>query len=342
MELMQISKKDFKDFMETLVAGDVEVDGVVRKENQYAFEKLENADDLCLDYDETILPPKKFFLPTKEVLLQFKTKDASSYEDVRTVTERIIVGIHPGDLTAIALLDKAFAEGESDIHYQEKRENSTLIGIYPTVPFKHRFSSSMIKDEYYSTADLMLADIGNDMYAVEVVTDKGKKLIGQSKAVPGKDGLAEMIEKSKTAVPDQKTLSVKRDDLSELLTGKEDHPVFKEHAEKCFSCGSCLWVCPTCYCFDVEDEVDLSLEKGERNRKWDGCMIQNFAEVAGDHNFREEAANRLRHRVFRKGKYLLDRFGVPGCVGCGRCVRACVANIASPLEIINKINGKEN
>ena len=29
---------------------------------------------------------------------------------------------------------------------------------------------------------------------------------------------------------------------------------------------------------------------------------------------------------------------MPGCVGCGRCAEACVAGIASPLEIINEMN----
>jgi len=67
-------------------------------------------------------------------------------------------------------------------------------------------------------------------------------------------------------------------------------------------------------------------------------MMEGFASAAGGHNFRETPANRLRHRVLRKGKYLPEHFHLPGCVGCGRCAQACVAGIASPLEIINEMN----
>ena len=34
--------------------------------------------------------------------------------------------------------------------------------------------------------------------------------------------------------------------------------------ERCLACGTCNLVCPTCYCFDVRDEVALSLDEGER------------------------------------------------------------------------------
>ena len=67
-------------------------------------------------------------------------------------------------------------------------------------------------------------------------------------------------------------------------------------------------------------------------------MMEGFASAAGGHNFRETPANRLRHRILRKGRYLPEHFHLPGCVGCGRCAEACVAGIASPLEIINEMN----
>jgi formate hydrogenlyase subunit 6/NADH:ubiquinone oxidoreductase subunit I len=87
--------------------------------------------------------------------------------------------------------------------------------------------------------------------------------------------------------------------------------------------------------------LDLSLTTGTRVRTWDGCTIANFATAAGGHNFRAQAADRLRHRMFRKGKYLLERFGLAGCVGCGRCAKACVADIANPVDIIAEMKEKE-
>ena len=57
-------------------------------------------------------------------------------------------------------------------------------------------------------------------------------------------------------------------------------------------------------------------------------MLRGFATVADGHNFRPSSAERLRHRVMRKGKLILEKFGITGCTGCGRCDRACVAGIS--------------
>jgi ferredoxin len=59
--------------------------------------------------------------------------------------------------------------------------------------------------------------------------------------------------------------------------------------------------------------------------------------VAGNHNFRDKAVDRYRHRYFRKGKYIYDKIGELGCVGCGRCVRSCTASIANPLAVFNEL-----
>jgi ferredoxin len=56
--------------------------------------------------------------------------------------------------------------------------------------------------------------------------------------------------------------------------------VWHRKAEKCLACGSCNIVCPTCYCFDIREEVDESLKTGRRFREWDGCMLSGFALVA--------------------------------------------------------------
>jgi formate hydrogenlyase subunit 6/NADH:ubiquinone oxidoreductase subunit I len=37
----------------------------------------------------------------------------------------------------------------------------------------------------------------------------------------------------------------------------------------------------------------------------------------------------------------MERFGLPGCVGCGRCKRACVPDIAFPVDILAAMKEKE-
>jgi ferredoxin len=42
----------------------------------------------------------------------------------------------------------------------------------------------------------------------------------------------------------------------------------------CINCGVCTFVCPTCWCFDVQDEVRK--DRGVRIRNWDACMFPLF------------------------------------------------------------------
>ena len=128
-----------------------------------------------------------------------------------------------------------------------------------------------------------------------------------------------------------------------VLASAAKSPVWEKQSEKCYSCGTCNLVCPTCYCFDVLDEMGLSLTEGDRVREWDGCMLEEFAEVAGDENFREDRSQRLRHRMYRKYSYLFTRYDVPFCCGCGRCARQCLVDI-DPVGVINELieaHGKE-
>lgn len=340
MDLLQIARQDFSAHLSSLIGTGPDIIGVVPKGKRFAYAVLEKGDAFTLDYDETILPPKKYLMPPRETLLTFKPLDVHSYQQVTEARPQVLVGVHPCDLAAIALLDKAFSEGQRDCNYLLRRERTTLVGINLTQPYEYRFNSAAMLVPAYAAADVMLTDLGEGTLAVEVLTERGKALLQGSKATAAPATLQKTIDARKSAVKDTLELPVKGAELPAFLADKEDSPVFEARAKKCFSCGSCVLVCPTCYCFDVREELDLSLQSGERVRVWDGCTLESFASVAGNHNFRKTAANRLRHRLFRKGKYLRERFGLSGCVGCGRCAHACTAKIASPAETLNEIAGK--
>ncbi len=66
MELLQISKNDFLKFVESLMAGSTQVVGVVKKDDRFIYDVLDDAKKLALDYDETLLPPKSFIMPPKK------------------------------------------------------------------------------------------------------------------------------------------------------------------------------------------------------------------------------------------------------------------------------------
>jgi sulfhydrogenase subunit beta (sulfur reductase) len=55
-------------------------------------------------------------------------------------------------------------------------------------------------------------------------------------------------------------------------------------------------------------------------------------------HFRKNRADRYRHRLYRKGKYVPAKIdGQIACVGCGRCISACTAKVANPVEVYNKL-----
>jgi sulfhydrogenase subunit beta (sulfur reductase) len=84
------------------------------------------------------------------------------------------------------------------------------------------------------------------------------------------------------------------------------------------------------------DELDLDLRGGRRLRRWDSCQLLDFARVAGGENFRAKRWQRVRHRWHRKFLYLYNQFGRPFCTGCGRCSRACTADI-NIVDVSNEL-----
>jgi len=342
MEIVRITKQHFLAFVDSLIAERrIEVIGPVEAlGGRFSFEPLDAAASLRLDFDETSLSPRKFLLPSRDPLLSYTTGNPESYAPVFDNRLRCIIGVHPGDLTAIALYDKAYAADGVDGQYQVRRRNTLLAGLYPTRTFKYRFTGSMIDPgDCYRTADLMMVDLGDGSLAIEIVTEAGRTLLAGSEAHGADRATIAAMNSRKNAVPDEVSLPIDRLNLPAALAGQERHATFKSRGDKCFSCGSCVQVCPTCICFDVRDKVDLTLKTGIRYRTWDGCTLPNFATVAGGHNFRKTPADRVRHRLYRKTIYMKERYGITGCIGCGRCTRACTADIASIVEMVGDIAG---
>ncbi len=333
MEILKISENDFMSFLDKKIDEKAEkVIGVVKKGSHFVFNELESSDKLALDYDVTMLPPKKYFQPPKELLLKYKPGNPESYRAVNNCDPMAIVGIHYYDLAAIYMMDRAFSEGERDEHYMKKRDNSILVGLYPTKYFKYRFAKSVVRDQAYKVADLMMVKMNGD-YVVEVVSEKGKDFIKGGNFIENTYTLQE-IDDAKNKVKDDQKIPISVELIPDYLGKNHGHPVWEVFGEKCFSCGSCVLVCPTCYCFDVRDEVELNLEEGKRIRIWDGCMLEDFAVCADGHNFRKEKGQRFRHRIYRKGKHLPEKYHYFGCVGCGRCQYSCAADIAGPVKVI--------
>lgn len=335
-----ISKDSFASFVNALIKDNAwDVIGVKSKGDKFAFGPLESASELRMDYDVTLLPPKKYFFPQRETLFTYNLAGGFSAKNPEDTKPTVIIGVHPYDIAALFHMDEIFRETKSDPYYFKKRETSIIIGINIQKMSKWNFSADMGTATVDYGFDIMLTDIGN-RYAVSVGSQKGGELLSKY-ATNVTEALARDIQlvgqkKREIFNMGQQKLNFQAELIPELLKKVYDESGFwEEHSEKCLACGSCVLVCPTCYCFDVKDSTDLSLEQGERIRTWDGCLLEDFAKIASGENFRPTRPTRYRHRYFKKGKYLYDKFGFISCVGCGRCSSNCLPNIANPVDLFN-------
>jgi len=312
--------------------------GVQAKEDRFVFAPLANAGDLRLDYDVTILPPKKYFLPPRETLLRFDRKEG--FESVFDNQPFVLFGVHPYDMVAILQTDKLFAMDHYDTHYFDRRQKATIVVCDVQNASKEVFAGCMDTATIDDGFDILITKIDSE-YLVDIRTEKGQALADTIKDTEDADEMSlklrQLVWADNTKLLQKHKLNVRPDVLPKILDRSYEHPVWEEKAQRCYSCGSCNLVCPTCYCFDVRDDVEWNLQKGKRYRVWDGCLLSEFAAVAGGHNFRRNRADRYRHRYYRKGKYIPEKIGEVACVGCGRCITACTAKIANPVEVYNKL-----
>lgn len=317
---------------------DFKIAAFTKKQSQRLYDYINASDEIVFGCQPTVLSPKKFFFPQNETLLEF-TGEGKFTPKIESFPQ-VLFGIHPCDLNGIKILDEAFADGHGDPNYLSKRENTLIIGLdCNQLCDDHAFCFKTNSHEAKGGYDVMLHH-GGSRFIAEIATEKGKTFIQKYFEYQPADASALdafKAEKKKTFEKEKPFKNLEK--FPALFEENKDHAVWDEEGKRCLSCGSCIMVCPTCYCFDVADEFQLNLKKGERLRRWDACMLSPFAVVAGGENFRPEAKERLKHRINRKFNYLMKKHGQSVCVGCGRCVRACLAEI-SPRTIAEKINGE--
>lgn len=346
-----VSKEAFNTFVQRLAADTVVVAPVKGEDDEFTYAEVQDASALDVEgYTPTLNPPKKYFFPAEEVLFRFQTpsdQPVHSGAEVEVTPEvqsrdTVLLGVRPCDVRAIRLMDRAFEDTYEDENYLRKRDRAIIIGLNCLQPCdEHAFCAAMGSLEAPEGYDLMLTDMG-ESWAVTVGTERGRQLLDECgdvrEVTRGEKEQLERIRERRDAdfEPVRGRLDFPGEEIPDVLGRGEDSPVWREYGKRCLGCGRCNLVCPTCFCFDVQDEVSVDLAAGERKRKWDGCTLLEFARVAGGENFREDRSDRLRHVFYHKGKYAHERYGELFCTGCGRCTRTCLAGIDHP-EVYNAV-----
>ena len=306
----------------------------VRQSEMTNFQEISSADQVDLSLANTTLSPKSIMLPQSEAMFEFNLD--RTVDQVGTLQEtgtdhfpRLIFGIRPCDSRALQLLDLNFnTSSHRDPWWVRRRESTTLVGLACSNPCPTCFCTSVGSGPFATEGlDLLLIDV-DDQFIIQVATEKGQELLDDMRveAEPSrgkKEVVATLMESSlqsiKSVVP---TGALKNHNVNNLFSAE----FWEEVQFACINCGVCTFVCPTCWCFDIQDEV---LEgKGVRLRNWDSCMFPLFTLHGSGHNPRSQKLQRVRQRFMHKLKYFPDKYhqGV-ACVGCGRCVQQCPVNI---------------
>jgi sulfhydrogenase subunit beta (sulfur reductase) len=331
LNYLVLKKELFNDFISVLSRGKKVFAPVPKGYNNFSFEEVTSGDQIALKYIPTILPPKKFFLPQHETLLEFKIGKTLNAQPVVEYEPIIIFGVHTCDLAGIQCLNMVFSERPKDYHYLMRKRSVVLIGLECN-EYCDEYANCHLMGASFPTGgyDLFFTDLG-DCFIVHVNTQTGDEIINAVNFFEEANALHQnefrKIRESKRKIF-KNEVPIEQQHISQLFDKSFDARVWLDLEERCLACGNCTNVCPTCYCFDIRDEVDLTFKKGIRSRVWDSCQLEPFAKVAGGINFRKERSKRQRHRYYRKFRYPLSRFSRFFCTGCGRCTRTCMADIS--------------
>jgi len=323
------------------VVGPVQTDSDRNGKPIYAFDRVTDFGRLRIDYTTTKLPAKRFFLPYREEMASFKMSGKDWTKTVNYHMDRpcVLFGLHACDINALNKLDKVLMGSVYPMpSYAAKRLNLFIIGI-GCDPQPFCFCRSMAADTVHHGFDLFITDLG-EKYFVEILSAEAYEVIKDLRtAAPGEEDHEQYL---RTAAERGKKFTARVDttDLTKILDIEFQAPVWKEWGDKCLGCGTCANVCPTCYCYGVEERVDMSLQRASKTKTLYSCNLLDFAEVAGGHNFRSERSTRLKYRYYHKHRGFVEAYEESLCVGCGRCGEACLAGITVP-EVISSVRGEE-
>ena len=303
---------------------------VAKGSGAFAFATVHDAREVELEYVPTILPPKKYFLPPRETLLNFDVRRGLHVEPVGNNEPLTLFGVHTCDIAGIQCLNMVFSERPRDYNYLLRKRRITVIGLECNRYCDEHASCALVGAYLPSGGyDLFLTDLG-DFFLAHVNTQAGDDIVDSVKifSPAGKEhlgALKELREEKRGLFRNEVAVDPRR--LPALFERALENPVWQELDGRCLACGNCTTVCPTCYCFDVRDEFRIDLATGRRIRAWESCQSEPFALVAGGENFRKTRGSRQRHRYYRKFAYPAAKFHRFFYTGCGRCSRACMAGI---------------
>ena len=338
-----ISKNDLTAILRKLAEASRMIAPVMLSNGELLYDRVQCMEDVSLKPGIPIMSAKEFFFPSCEELFRFKRTGtgAIDFSPSEETGESIFLGIRSCDLNGVRYLEKFFKRKFDDTTVTKKIENTIFISLGCLEPGEHCFCACCDSGPFLSDGyDAQLTDL-QDRWMVEIATLKAERLLQPYADLftPATD--ADLNERknilsrvdSKFTRRSYMAMGVKK--ISRDMVEEE---IWKMFGDRCIGCGSCVFVCPTCSCFNVLDRETGG--QGVRLRTWDACSYAGFTREVSGHNPRPQAADRLKRRFFHKLSYQTTKdIGRLGCVGCGRCIVSCpsLADISTFVTTLRSV-----
>lgn len=299
--------------------------------------------EIPVDYTYPVVPPKKLIFPQEEIFFEFEQNPEDGVKLKEILPEespQVIFGVRPCDGRAVKAMDLVFGGTFEDPYYWRRRHQTILVGLACHQPPSENCFCLSVEGSPSSEEglDILLTDLG-DRYFVKALTEKGEKLLGEAPSLFKEATPKDKEQKDRVHLEAQG--KIKRDldkarELPEKIKAIFDSAFWDEESLNCLRCGICTYLCPTCHCFDINDETtSLAPLRGRRVRTWDTCQFPDFTMHSSGHNPRPDRASRLRQRLSHKFSYFILLYNRFQCVGCGRCVTLCPVGI-DIIEVLTR------
>jgi ferredoxin len=248
---------------------------------------------------------------------------------------RAVLGARACDLAGLERLGHTQLDGpHPDLHHAAARGALFVIGVDCSRPAPTCFCESTGTGPFVDGgADLSMTEVDGDdgvHYVLRAGSDSGRQFAESLGLRPAERDEVADAERARRSV--HTTGRAMPADAASIVLADLEHPRWDDVAARCLTCGNCTAVCPTCFCTDTDDRIDLDGHTAHRDRVWDTCFSLEYSHL-GPGPVRSSARSRYRQWLTHKLGTWHDQFGESGCVGCGRCITWCPVGIDLTAEV---------
>lgn len=331
MEGWRLTEQDLRGWLDGILKSGKRLVAPVEEGGLVLFRPVSSQAEITLaDYGNTRWSPKEFIFPRTEPLFSYRwaggsVKLASAPSEEK---EQVLFGLRPCDAAGLCRLDDIFLGAGEDRLYAGRRRRTTVISLACVRARAECFCTAVGGSPAGAEGvDVQVVALAG-AWLVTALTPKGEEIAALAEAgwtrATAKD--RKEAEAQRVAVEQSIRPSRLLKEWGPILEKAFESPAWESFGARCLGCGICAYVCPSCSCFDINDEGSAFC--GSRCRSWDSCTLARFTLHASGHNPRPTHSSRYRHRLLHKFSYFPREHGERFmCVGCGRCLRLCPVGI---------------